>query len=234
MQQITILYGIVRVNISRRLTIGLFLLFCIVFDYAHARGPHHPKSEINRRAKQQQHINEHLAVETKHIQEDLHTQNIPTQKSVDEMSDEEKNYFYFKVHDLDGNDKLDGLEIFYSATHHHSESESTNDEHHQHEHEQQDGSMDGAVSAIDNNQIDNTNENHESETHNSSVSNPVLPEIDGKDEADNKNFNHIIDVLDNFLTLADLNNDGYLNYAEYAAAVKLGNAMANAEVHPEL
>lgn len=42
------------------------------------------------------------------------------------------------------------------------------------------------------------------------------------------------DVLDNFLTLADLNNDGYLNYAEYAAAVKLGNAMANAEAHPEL
>lgn len=42
------------------------------------------------------------------------------------------------------------------------------------------------------------------------------------------------DVLDNFLNLADLNNDGYLNYAEYAAAVKLGNAMANAEQHPEL
>lgn len=25
---------------------------------------------------------------------------------------------FFKVHDLDGNDKLDGLEIFHSATHH--------------------------------------------------------------------------------------------------------------------
>lgn len=41
------------------------------------------------------------------------------------------------------------------------------------------------------------------------------------------------DVLDNFLNLADLNNDGYLNYAEYAAAVKLGNAVIEQE-HPEL
>lgn len=37
------------------------------------------------------------------------------------------------------------------------------------------------------------------------------------------------DVLDNFLDVADLNQDGFLNFAEYAAAVKLGNAMANAE-----
>lgn len=34
------------------------------------------------------------------------------------MTEDEKNYLYFKVHDLDGNDKLDGLEIYYSATHH--------------------------------------------------------------------------------------------------------------------
>lgn len=40
-------------------------------------------------------------------------------------------------------------------------------------------------------------------------------------------------MLDNFLSLADLNDDGYLNYAEYAAAVKLGNAMVE-EQHPEL
>lgn len=70
MQQITILYDIVRLDrasISRQLAIGIFLLFCIVFDFGDARGPHHPKSEINRRAKQQQHINEHLAVETKYV-----------------------------------------------------------------------------------------------------------------------------------------------------------------------
>lgn len=44
----------------------------------------------------------------------------------------------------------------------------------------------------------------------------------------------LLDVLDNFLNSADLNNDGYLNYAEYAAAVKLGNAIVEVEQHPEL
>lgn len=44
----------------------------------------------------------------------------------------------------------------------------------------------------------------------------------------------ISDVLDNFLNLADVNNDGYLNYAEYAAAVKLGNAIVETEQNPEL
>lgn len=70
MQQITILYDIVwlgRVNIIRRFTIALFLLLCIVLDFGYARGPHHPKSEINRRAQEQQHINEHLAVETQYV-----------------------------------------------------------------------------------------------------------------------------------------------------------------------
>lgn len=33
------------------------------------------------------------------------------------MSDEERGYLYFKIHDLDDNGKLDGLEILYSATH---------------------------------------------------------------------------------------------------------------------
>lgn len=110
------------------------------------------------------------------------------------MTDEEKSYFYFKVHDLDGNDKLDGLEIFYSATHH-SESDN-NDDHHHHDHEEQTDSN----LAIDNNEISNTNENRDSETDqqpsdstlNSSVSNPKLLEIKGNDETDNKKINHII------------------------------------------
>lgn len=37
------------------------------------------------------------------------------------------------------------------------------------------------------------------------------------------------DILDNFLDVADLNQDGYLNYPEYAAAIKLGSAMAEAQ-----
>lgn len=70
MRQITILYDINllgRVDISRRLMIGLFLLFSVVFGCGHARGPHHPRSDVNRRVQQQQHINEHLAVDTKYV-----------------------------------------------------------------------------------------------------------------------------------------------------------------------
>lgn len=44
-----------------------------------------------------------------------------------------------------------------------------------------------------------------------------------------KNSILIPEILDNFLNIADLNQDGYLNFPEYAAAVKLGNAMASAE-----
>lgn len=63
----------------------------------------------------------------RHIQDDLSASNLPTEKSIDDMTEDERNYLYFKMHDLDGNDKLDGLEIYYSATHH---SVSQNDHHH--------------------------------------------------------------------------------------------------------
>lgn len=136
----------------------------------------------------------------RHIEEDLQAQQIPTPKSVDEMSDEEKSYFFFKVHDLDGNDKLDGLEIFYSATHH---SESTNSEsHHHHEHEEK-TETDPAIQ--DNNEIDKSNEKtHERETdeqpsdstQNSSAINLKLLEIKANDDGSgNKNLNHIIGRL---------------------------------------
>lgn len=134
----------------------------------------------------------------RHIQEDLHAQKIPTQKTVDEMSDEEKNYFYFKVHDLDGNDKLDGLEIFYSATHHSdSESTSTTSEHQQHHHE--DESQNESDPAIDNNEIGPPNEKSESaadSTQNSSATNVQPLEINENEEASNKNLNHIIGMFE--------------------------------------
>lgn len=34
------------------------------------------------------------------------------------MSNEEKNFYYFKLHDSDNNDVLDGLELLQAATHH--------------------------------------------------------------------------------------------------------------------
>lgn len=137
------------------------------------------------------------------------------------MSDEEKNYFFFKVHDLDGNDKLDGLEIFYSATHHsESESLSTDSEshHHHHEHEEQ-TENDPAIE--DNNEIDQSNDKtHESETdeqpsdktQNSSATNHKLLVISANDDGSgNKNLNHIIGMLTETLCIYLKREEFYKN-----------------------
>lgn len=141
------------------------------------------------------------------------------------MSDEEKNYFFFKVHDLDGNDKLDGLEIFYSATHHSdSELESTASEsHHHHDHEEQ--AETDPANENNNNEIDklngksheesekdDTNEKSSDSVQNSSVTNLKLLEIEGSvdDGGDNKNLNHIIGMLPFCNTLKLLNQESQL------------------------
>lgn len=120
------------------------------------------------------------------------------------MSEEEKNYFFFKVHDLDGNDKLDGLEIFYSATHH-SEAEAlssgSGDSHH-HNHELEELPQTDPAIESDSNDIDNTRESEtdeqskDSTLNSSATTNLKLLEIDANDDGgDNKNINHIIGEL---------------------------------------
>ena len=41
------------------------------------------------------------------------------QKPEDTMSEEELQFHYFKVHDYDNNNMLDGIEIISALTHHH-------------------------------------------------------------------------------------------------------------------
>lgn len=53
----------------------------------------------------------------RHIQEDLKQLSI-SEDELSKMSDEEKNFYFFKLHDSDNNDHLDGLEILHAATHH--------------------------------------------------------------------------------------------------------------------
>lgn len=107
------------------------------------------------------------------------------------MTEDEKNYLYFKVHDLDGNDKLDGLEIFYSATHH-SLSDQSHNHKHEHEHELIENSENGASGDLaethetDQNQLSNDN------TSNSDSSNLKLLELDEDGEIVNENLIHII------------------------------------------
>lgn len=72
----------------------------------------------------------------RHIAEDLIQMNLPNSKPLEEMTENERNFLYFKAHDLDGNGKLDGLEMYYSATHH-SLSQADHEHEHEHEHEQE-------------------------------------------------------------------------------------------------
>lgn len=124
----------------------------------------------------------------RHIQEDINAQQLPTAKKVEEMSDEERNYLYFKVHDLDGNDKLDGLEIFYSATHH-SASDGNHNQQHAHEHSESSGA--GDVNEVQNNEmIPQSNDS-------SGASNLKLLELDENGQIVNTNFNHIIGLYFN-------------------------------------
>lgn len=111
-------------------------------------------------------------------------QDLPTEKKVEDMTEEERNYLYFKVHDLDGNGKLDGLEIFYSATHH-STSEYENEHNHDHEH----------VENSETNEETETNEdeqNQESIDSNTDLPNLNLLEADENGKLVNNNINHII------------------------------------------
>lgn len=53
-----------------------------------------------------------------HIQEDLEQFSVVQNKNISEMTEDEKNFYYFKLHDSDNNDVLDGLELLQAATHH--------------------------------------------------------------------------------------------------------------------
>ncbi|XP_052766088.1 multiple coagulation factor deficiency protein 2 homolog isoform X2 [Mya arenaria] len=60
-------------------------------------------------------VNSH---EAEHIKE--HLKDV-VEKPKEEMSDEELEFHYFKLHDYDGNNKLDGVEITKAITHFHED-----------------------------------------------------------------------------------------------------------------
>uniref|UniRef100_A0A0B7A2T6 EF-hand domain-containing protein n=1 Tax=Arion vulgaris TaxID=1028688 RepID=A0A0B7A2T6_9EUPU len=52
-----------------------------------------------------------------------HLQKVVSTKSKDQMTEEELEFHYFKLHDYDNNNKLDGVEIGKALTHFHDDSE---------------------------------------------------------------------------------------------------------------
>lgn len=102
------------------------------------------------------------------------------------MTEDEKNYLYFKVHDLDGNDKLDGLEIYYSATHH-SVSQDVDGSGHE-------AAPDGKLPKSENVFAMKLHPSNEDDQMNTGIdpSNLRMLENDDNGELVDKNFNHII------------------------------------------
>uniref|UniRef100_A0A182PJS7 EF-hand domain-containing protein n=1 Tax=Anopheles epiroticus TaxID=199890 RepID=A0A182PJS7_9DIPT len=155
-----------------------------------AKGPHHPGGEFSRKADKH-HLDEHLQPERDHLQDDLKQLPIGEQ-SLTEMSEDEKNFYYFKLHDSDNNDNLDGLEMLHAATHHHSKS-------------------DGQLHGIDRASTQHTGDDRP----------PLL---------DDDEFNHIIEVIDDFIEFADTDRNGLLNYPEYINAINLNDPKTTSTV----
>lgn len=62
------------------------------------------------------------------MEQDLTGMHVQHNKNVSEMSDEEKSFYYFKIHDTDNNNNLDGLEMIKAALHRHGSDNEQADE----------------------------------------------------------------------------------------------------------
>uniref|UniRef100_A0A1B0FG00 EF-hand domain-containing protein n=1 Tax=Glossina morsitans morsitans TaxID=37546 RepID=A0A1B0FG00_GLOMM len=150
-------------NFANFLLCVLMLSGKLVPGAAVKRGPHHPRSEQSKTRK----LDQHLTHEEHAIEDDLKDMGINA--NIEDMSEEELTFYYFKIHDSDNNNALDGLEMLQAAVH-----------------------QDQKFKKLDR---DNYIKNASDE------------------------LNHIIEVIDEFLLIADANKDGLLHYPEYVKAI---------------
>nr|XP_012135369.1 PREDICTED: multiple coagulation factor deficiency protein 2 homolog isoform X2 [Megachile rotundata]XP_012135370.1 PREDICTED: multiple coagulation factor deficiency protein 2 homolog isoform X2 [Megachile rotundata] len=97
------------------LVIGL----CIGFSNGF-RGPHHPRSAVSHHHyAPQKNIkitqDAELLQDATHLREDIGS--MAEQLDFSNMTEQEIEFHYFKVHDVDNNAKLDGLEILHAIQH---------------------------------------------------------------------------------------------------------------------
>ena len=87
--------------------IGLYLLMIFLsFGYILGLGHPHANARHNKRK---------MVQDKEHLKEDLEERF--SKEAVENMTEEEKNYHYFRLHDFDKNDKLDGLEVLKAVNH---------------------------------------------------------------------------------------------------------------------
>ncbi|XP_066583683.1 multiple coagulation factor deficiency protein 2 homolog [Prorops nasuta] len=101
--------------------VPIFFLGFVISITSGLRGPHHPRGSISshHHYSPQKEIkltqDAELLHDTTHLQEDLGP--IAEQLDLSKMSERELEFHYFKVHDVDNNTKLDGLEILHAIQH---------------------------------------------------------------------------------------------------------------------
>lgn len=84
------------------------------------RGPHHPKSSISHHHYTPQNEikltqDSELLHDATHLKEDIGP--MADQLDFSKMTEQEIEFYYFQIHDVDNNTKLDGLEIFHALQH---------------------------------------------------------------------------------------------------------------------
>uniref|UniRef100_A0A182PSR7 EF-hand domain-containing protein n=1 Tax=Anopheles epiroticus TaxID=199890 RepID=A0A182PSR7_9DIPT len=169
----------------------------------------------------QQHHGEHgqqqvlhtgnLQQEKQHIAEHME---VPIDTS--KMSEQELQFHYFKMHDSDNNNKLDGCELIKSLIHWHEQGKAQeNSGHPQHEekifsNDELSALIDPILNSDDHNQdgfidypeFDKTGHHEEQ-----------APRPEYTDE-------QLEDIVDSVLRMMDMNNDGVIDYAEYRMSGK--------------
>ncbi|XP_070182010.1 lymphotoxin beta receptor inhibitor-like isoform X2 [Littorina saxatilis] len=133
-----------------------------------------------------------------HLQDQIKT------KPKEQMSEEELEFHYFKMHDYDNNNKLDGVEIGKALTHFHDEHEPTTDPH----------------PPSDTNQDTNTGSQGGSNTGSNEGSS-----VDGDSSNGDKHVQtdeDIASLVDVVLQSYDKDDDGYVEYFEFKT-YKLGD-----------
>ncbi|KAL0123552.1 hypothetical protein PUN28_005810 [Cardiocondyla obscurior] len=86
----------------------------------HFRGPHHPRSSVSHHHYTPQNDvkltqDAELLHDATHLQEDMGA--MADTLDFSKMTEQEIEFHYFQIHDIDNNTKLDGLEIFHALQH---------------------------------------------------------------------------------------------------------------------
>ncbi|XP_006622108.1 multiple coagulation factor deficiency protein 2 homolog isoform X1 [Apis dorsata] len=104
---------------SRQMITTIMIGLCIGFSTG-LRGPHHPRSAVSHHhyaPQKEVKITQdtELLQDATHLKEDIGS--MADQLDFSNMTEQEIEFHYFKVHDIDNNAKLDGLEILYAIQH---------------------------------------------------------------------------------------------------------------------